>query len=301
MTPASITSSASGFGAAPAGARLPETTRVGGVRIQVADLSRSLAYYRDVLGLRVIAAGVTSASLGVPGLDVALVTLHAEAGTQPAHGRGTFGLFHFAILLPDRPSLGRFVAHLASMGVPAGMSDHTVSEAIYLTDPDGLGIEVYADRPQASWRYRQQQLVMTTDPLDVENLVAAGASAAWDGMPAGTTMGHVHLHVGDLDAAAAFYHRALGFDITVWNYPGALFFAAGGYHHHLGTNVWAPGPAPARDQARLLEWTLVVPSASDIQTIDQRLLGAGHSGAADGPGWTVLDPWGTALRVISAH
>ena len=175
---------------------------MGGVRLQVADLQRSLAYYRDVLGLRVIAASPDVAQLGAPGVDEALVTLLAVPGTTPVRRRGAFGLFHFAILLPDRASLGRFVTHLASLGVPAGMSDHKISEAIYLTDPDGLGIEVYADRARASWRDAEQQLVMTTDPLDVQNLVAAGGGVPWDGVPAATTMGHVHLHVGDLGEAA---------------------------------------------------------------------------------------------------
>lgn len=280
--------------------RLPDTTRVGGVRLQVSDLSRSLAYYRDVVGLRVIDVAPDVATLGAPASDAGLITLHAVPGTRPVPRRGTFGLFHFAMLLPDRAALGRFVAHLASIGVPAGMSDHKVSEAIYLTDPDGLGIEVYADRPRSTWRFLDGQLVMTTDPLDVDDLVSAGAGGTWDGAPAGTTMGHVHLHVGDLAQAAAFYHEVVGFDITVSNYPGALFFAAGGYHHHLGTNIWAPGPAPAVDQARLLEWTLVVPSAAEARVIGERLLTAGHAAAANGHGWTVADPWGTPLRIAAA-
>ena len=209
-------------------------------------------------------------------------------------------LFHFAVLLPDRAALGRFVAHLASSGVPAGMSDHKVSEAIYLTDPDGLGIEVYADRPRSTWRFENGQLVMTTDPLAVDDLMAAGAGGTWDGVPAGTTMGHVHLHVGDLAQAAAFYRDVVGFDITVSNYPGALFFAAGGYHHHLGTNTWAPGPAPAVDQARLLEWTLVVPSAAGARVIGERLLTSGHRATAHGHDWTVADPWGTPFRITAS-
>jgi len=300
MTTTSTTPSAvTRMGAAPADVRLPEATRVGGVRLQVADLQRSLAYYRDVLGLRVIAASADVARLGAPDVDEPLVTLRAVPGTTPVRKRGAFGLFHFAILLPDRASLGRFVAHLASLGVPVGMSDHTVSEAIYLTDPDGLGIEVYADRARASWRYAEQQVVMTTDPLDVQDLVAAGGAVPWDGLPAGTTMGHVHLHVADLGEAAAFYHHTLGLDITVWNYPGALFFSAGGYHHHLGTNVWAPGPAPAADQARLLEWTLIVPLAADADAIGRRLRLAGRV-AADGQDWTVADPWNTTVRITAA-
>ncbi len=285
------------LGAASADVRLPEDTRVGGVRLQVANLQRSLAYYREVLGLRVIAVSADVARLGAPGADDTLVTLQAVPGTMPVR-RGAFGLFHFAILLPDRASLGRFVAHLVSLGMSPGMADHTVSEAVYLTDPDGLGIEVYSDRARASWRYVEQQLVMTTDPLDVHDLVAAGGGIRWDGLPAGTTMGHVHLHVGDLGEGAAFYHRTLGLDITVWSYSGALFLSAGGYHHHLGINVWAPGPAPGADRARLLEWTLVVPS--DADAVGRRLLVAGVAAAADGQDWTVADPWSTTVRITAA-
>ncbi len=280
--------------------RLPDATRVGGVRLQVSDLHRSLAYYRDVVGLRVVDTSPEVATLGAPASDAALVTLTAVSGTRPVPRRGRFGLFHFAILLPDRASLGRFVAHLASSGVPAGMSDHLVSEAIYLTDPDGLGIEVYADRPRSTWRSMNGQLVMTTDPLAVDDLASAGAGGTWDGAPAGTTMGHVHLHVGDLAQAAAFYRDVVGFDVTVSNYPGALFFAAGRYHHHLGTNTWAPGPAATIDQARLLEWTLVVPSAAAARVIGERLLTAGHDAVANGHDWTVADPWGTPLRIAAA-
>jgi catechol 2,3-dioxygenase len=278
---------------------LPPATRVGGIRLQVSELAASVAYYRDVIGLHVIELSANTATLGAPASPEPLVTLHWVPGTRPARRRGTFGLFHFAILLPNREALGRFVAHLASKGVYAGMSDHKVSEAVYLSDPDGLGIEVYADRPRSGWRDVNGQLVMTTDPLDVDDLVGAGAGQQWDGVPAGTTIGHVHLHVGDLDQAAAFYQGMLGFDITVWNYPGALFFAAGGYHHHLGTNVWAPGPAPAPDQARLLEWTLVVPSPADVQVVGQRLRDSGAPAVADSQDWLVADGWGTRVRVTS--
>lgn len=293
-----LTTTAPASGSLSSGFRLPGDTRVGGVRLQVADLRRSLAYYANVLGLLVMEASVNAAKLGVPGSDVALVTLQAVAGTRPVPRRGAFGLFHFALLLPDRASLGRFIAHLASRGVHAGMSDHRVSEAIYLTDPDGLGIEVYTDRPREQWQFVDGQLVMTTDPLNAEDVVAAGGGHAWNSMPAGTTMGHVHLHVGDLEAASAFYQCGLGFDITVRNYPGALFFAAGGYHHHLGTNIWSPGPAPAADQARLLAWTLAIRSARDAQVVGQRLIEAGYPAAQNGRAWTVTDPWGTPLRIV---
>jgi catechol 2,3-dioxygenase len=286
------------FGNAPADGRLPDATRVGGVQLQVSDLAKSTAYYRDVIGLRAIEVSPNAAVLGVPESVESLVTLHAGPGTHPARRRGAFGLFHFAILLPDREALGRLAAHLAETGLHVGMADHSVSEALYLSDPDGLGIEVYADRPRRTWRQIAGQLVMTTDPLDVDDLMRAAGTHTWNGVPAGTTMGHVHLHVGDLEQAAAFYQRGVGFDITVSNYPGALFFSAGGYHHHLGTNVWAPGPAPAADQARLLEWTLVAPSATDARVIGQRLRNTAAVPVVEtGQDWLVTDPWGTRLRI----
>jgi len=287
-------------GAAPAATRLPDAAHVGGVRLQVSDLARSRAYYLDVLGLHELAATHDTVQLGAAGAATPLVTLHAVPGTTPARRRGSFGLFHFAILLPDRASLGRFLAHLAARGERAGMSDHLVSEALYLSDPDGLGIEVYADRKRETWQYADGQLVMATEPLDAHAVVAAGGDTPWTGMPAGTVMGHVHLHVGDLEAADRFYRHALGLDLTTWGYPGALFFSAGGYHHHLGTNTWAPGPAPAADQAQLVEWTLVVPTPADAVAIGARLAAAGAPTVMQGEQAVVSDPWGTRLRITTA-
>ena len=212
--------------------------------------------------------------------------------------RGRIGLYHFAILLPDRAALGRFLAHLASIGAAAGMSDHFVSEAIYLTDPDGLGIEVYADRPRSEWRHEGGELAMTTIPLDAQSVVDAAHGEPWTGAPAGTTMGHVHLHVTDIDRASAFYHDALGFDRMVWSYPGALFLAAGGYHHHLGTNTWAAqAPLAAENDARLLEWELLLPDESSVEEAARSVEGAGHAVQRGENGVGLRDPWGTALRL----
>ena len=286
------------YGIAPSGYRLPDTTHVGAVRLQVADLERSIAYYESVIGLRVAARQGATARLAPQNDDAVLVELHAKPGVRPATRRGMIGLFHFAILLPSRGALGRFVRHLASIGARAGMSDHLVSEAVYLQDPDGLGIEVYADRPRSSWRSDGGQLVMVTDPLDVKSLLADAGDETWSGAPPGTTIGHVHLYVRDLAQASAFYHDALGLDKTVWSYPGALFLSAGGYHHHLGTNTWAAGaPKAAEGDARLLEWTMHLPGQESVEGAVRSLGKAGYQVARSGPDFVATDPWGTNLRL----
>ena len=281
--------------------RLPDATRVGGVYLRVTNLARSIAFYRDIIGLQVLETSGHVAALAPFGSRDALVTLHEAPGVNPVARRGTYGLYHFAILLPDRAALGRFVTHLIRAGVRYGMSDHLVSEAIYLNDPDGLGIEVYIDRPRDAWPRLNGQLTMATDPLDVASLLRAAGTTAWNGAPAGTTMGHIHLHVGDLERARRFYADALGFDVVVDSYPGALFMSAGGYHHHLGTNTWAPGPSPSPDQAQLLEWTLIVPTLTDAHRVAERLLAAGAPAFANGDDWLVTDPWGTPLRITVAR
>ena len=287
-----------GYGIAPSGYRLPAELRLGAVRLQVGDLERSLEYYTKVLGLVLQAREGGRARLGAEGQGESLVELVEKPGAAPVARGGRLGLYHFAVLLPDRASLGRFLSHLGAIGARAGASDHLVSEAIYLTDPDGLGIEIYADRPRSEWAHRGRELVMTTEPLDVPSVVAAGAGIPWAGMPAGTRMGHVHLHVADLAAASAFYHDGLGLDRVVWGYPGALFLSAGGYHHHLGLNTWAADARPAGDdEARLLEWEMILPGAGDVRAALQNLEAAGVVAEREGEEGVVRDPWGTALRI----
>ena len=287
------------YGEAPAGFRLPDATRIGPVRLQVSDLARSLEYYETVLGLRAVERGDDRALLAPHGDDAPLLELRARRGARPRSPRGGLGLYHFAILLPDRAALGRFVRHVAELGVRAGAGDHLVSEAFYLQDPDNLGIEVYADRPRETWRRVDRELMMATDPVDVPGLIRAAGDAPWTGMPAGTVMGHVHLHVGDLARARAFYSEALGFDRIVWHYPGALFLGAGGYHHHLGTNTWAGPDAqpPAEGDARLLEWTIVLPDAASVDAAADSLARGGHAVTRDGRDAVATDPWGTAVRL----
>ncbi|MDB4879929.1 MAG: Glyoxalase/bleomycin resistance protein/dioxygenase [Gemmatimonadetes bacterium] len=289
------------YGVAPRGYRLPDATRLGRVRLQVADLARSLDFYEHTLGLHVVGRARTDASLAAGVDGEVLVELEERPGVSGT-GRGRLlGLYHFAILLPDRPSLGRFVRHLAERRVRAGAADHLVSEAFYLTDPDGLGIEVYADRARTSWRRMGRELMLATDPVDAAGLAAAAGNTPWTGMPAGTVIGHVHLHVGDLARADEFFAESLGFDRMTWRYPGALFLGAGGYHHHLGTNSWAGADAraPGEADARLLEWTIELPTVADVAAAARSLAGAGHQ-VEESPGaLRVRDPWGTAIRVVA--
>ena len=287
------------YGIRPRGYRLPEESRLGAVRLQVSDLERSVQWYQAVLGLVVQSRGDGNASLGAQGDPRPLIELREKKGIRAVPRSGLLGLYHFAILLPDRLALGRFIGHLAELGMRAGMSDHFVSEAVYIHDPDGLGIEVYADRPRSQWKVEDRQLTMTTLPLNARALVDAAGDEPWTGLPAGTAIGHVHLFVGDIDRAAAFYHDLVGFDKVVWSYPGALFLSAGGYHHHLGTNIWAAQAPPASENdAKLIEWEIVVPRAADVDQVEASV----RQGApVDREGSTILlrDPWGTAVRVRS--
>jgi catechol 2,3-dioxygenase len=288
------------YGIAPSGFRLPDATHLGRVRLQVADLDRSIAYYETVIGLRVLARSDNVSTLGPEGSDAVLIELRAKPGVRAVARRGAIGLYHFAILLPDRAALGRLIAHLSAIGVYAGMSDHFVSEAIYLQDPDGLGIEVYADRPRSEWRFADRQLAMTTNPLDVAAVVGSAGGAPWTGAPAGTVIGHVHLYVRDLDEASAFYHEALGLDKVVWGYPGALFMSAGGYHHHLGTNTWAAGaPLATDDDARLIDWEITVPDAASVAHAAESLESRGANVRREGSDVEAIDPWGTKVRITS--
>lgn len=290
-------STATPYGVRPKGYRLPDESHLGAVRLQVSDLERSIQWYQSVLGLGVRDRTATSASLVVNGESSALIELREKKGIRRVPRSGLLGLYHYAILLPDRFALGRFIGHLARLGMHAGMSDHFVSEAVYINDPDGLGIEVYSDRPRSQWKVEERQLSMTTLPLNAQALVEAAGNEPWSGLPKGTVIGHVHLFVGDIDKAAGFYHDLVGFDKVVWSYPGALFMSAGGYHHHLGTNVWAAQSPPASENdARLIEWEIVVPSASDVGAVEASVRKAAPT---EREGDTILlrDPWGTAVRV----
>ena len=291
------------YGEAPSGYRLPAGTRLGPVRLQITDLGRSITYYETTLGMRVLHRDTSRAVLGARQDDTPLVELHERPRTRPAPRTGRLGLYHFAMLLPDRASLGRYVRYLAEIGASVGAADHLVSESLYLRDPDNLGIEVYADRPRGTWHRMGRELMMATDPLDTPGLVREAGTAPWNGLPQGTVMGHMHLQVGDLATAASFFSETLGFDRTVWHYPGALFLAADGYHHHLGTNTWAGAGAtpPTEEEAQLREWTISVPRGASLDEIAQSLARAGAPVEWENRdrvrSLVTRDPWGTAIRL----
>jgi catechol 2,3-dioxygenase len=285
---------------APA-ARLPDDVRLGHVTLAVADLERSVDYYTRVVGLEVQAPSMATARLGAEGGGPVLLELIEQKGAKPVPRNGRLGLFHFAILVPDRAALGRFLAHVQALGEPLGMADHLVSEALYLWDPDGLGIEVYVDRPRGNWSWQNDEVAMDTLPLDVPGVLGAAGGAPFTGLPMGTTIGHVHLHVGDLAAAERFYGAdGVGFAPTLRRFRGALFLGAGGYHHHLGTNTWAGAAPPAgADEARLLEWEVLATRRADAEAALDRLAEAGVAVTRTADGGSVTDPWGTTLRVGS--
>jgi catechol 2,3-dioxygenase len=245
----------------------PET-RMGSVHLTVSDLARSLDYYQRVVGLQVHGRENGHARLGTGGED--LLVLYEQPGAEPAP-RNT-GLFHFALLLPSRPDLARWLAHAASDQVPLeGLSDHLVSEAIYLRDPDWHGIEIYRDRPRAEWERDGEYVKMATLPLDVQDLLGAldGGERAFEQLPRGTTMGHVHLQVADIASSERFYTEQLGLDLQARYGNAATFLSAGGYHHHLGANVWNSRGAspPPEGAAALRHFTVVLPDEGELDRV----------------------------------
>src|ERR687885_2613351 len=274
------------------GMSLPAETRMGPVHLTVSDLERSLEYYRRVVGLDVLDHGAGRASLGADSTE--LLGLVEQPGAQPSDGYT--GLYHFALLAPDRPSLARWLAHAVRDQVPlTGLSDHYVSEAIYLRDPDRHGIEIYADRPRELWEGRVGER-MTTEPLDVRDLLGE-ADGDFEGLPAGTTMGHVHLKVAAIPQTVEFYRDVLGFDLVVERVPQAAFLSAGGYHHHLGANTWesAGAPPPPAGSAALRHATVVLPSAEARDEVVRRVAETGQTPTDTSTGPLVRDPSGNAL------
>jgi catechol 2,3-dioxygenase len=285
------------IGLKPPAFRLPDTIRLGVIRLQIADLERSLEYYQKVIGFKVKTRIETpqkrSAQLATLDGQV-LLELVEKPGVRFAPHRGRLGIYHFALLLPTRGDLGRFIAQALAQGVHVGQSDHHYSEATYLVDPDGISIEVYCDRPRAEWRVTNEGEVFGgSDPLDLAALKEAAGQEPWQGLPAGTIMGHLHFYVGDLQQAERFYHAGLGLTKMTWNFPGALFMGANGYHHHIGCNIWAAGSNPSTDDdARLLTWDLLLPDQVQLELLEQNLKHFGFETTTIEGGFSCSDAWG---------
>ena len=278
----------------PAPESIAPTTRMGAVELTVADLDRSLEFYERVLGLPVLDRADGCASLGA---GTGLLALVEEPGVRSA--RGHSGLYHYALLVPERADLARWLAHVARERIPlSGASDHFVSEAIYLRDPDDHGIEVYRDRPREHWEGQVRR--MTTLPLDVQDLLAEVGDEPFDGLAEGTTMGHVHFSVADIPETVGFYRDVLGFDLMVALAGQAAFLSAGGYHHHVGANVWeslgAP-PAPP-GTARLRHATVVFPDAAERDRVATRVEAVGLEPEPREAALLVRDPSGNALLLV---
>jgi catechol 2,3-dioxygenase len=286
---------------------------VGRVRLRVADLERALGFYRDVLGLAVTRVDGTTAALAAghdatiaAGRELIVLVEHPGIARRPRRPVST-GLYHFALLVPNRAELGRALLGLEAARYPMrGTSDHAVSESIYLDDPDGNGLEIYADRPRAAWRWADGEVYMTVEPIDLDGVIAAAreraASARWAGLPSGTVVGHVHFTVSNLERSVAFYRDVLGFGVTA-RLPGLVGVAAGGYHHHVNLNAWAgPDPAPDSERVAGLEaWELVVADPDARRALAGRITAAGAlapAGGPDAPAWIgAADPDGIGVEV----
>jgi catechol 2,3-dioxygenase len=250
-------------------------TNIGLVTLRVADLERSRRFYEGILAFQPIELEPGKVVLG--GQDKQpLLQLIEVPGAAPQPRRAT-GLYHVAILFPTRADLARELVRVASAGVQIGQGDHLVSEALYISDPDDNGLELYRDRPRSEWHWTNGMVEMATDPVDIRGLTAEGERDAkpWEVIPAGTRVGHIHLQVGDIKEAREFYHTILGFDVTAdLSQHGALFVSAGGYHHHIGLNTWhsrGAKPTPA-DAAGLQSFVIAIPSREGLQEVKERLL-----------------------------
>jgi catechol 2,3-dioxygenase len=282
---------------------IDSATSLGTVTLTVNDLDGVARYYSEAIGLRELGRGSDQVDLGVEGNDRALVRLVADPDAPPRPPRTT-GLFHLAVLVPSRAALARALHRVTAAGQRfTGASDHLVSEALYLDDPEGNGIEIYRDRPRNEWNFPNGELEMATLPMDLEGVLASAPEGETDdGLPPGTGIGHVHLQVARIPDADSFWIGGVGFDPVVRSYPGALFVSAGGYHHHVGLNTWAGvgAPAPPPRARGLRDFEILLPSAGALAETVARLEAAGiELGEADGS-VVVADPSGNRAVLTTA-
>jgi catechol 2,3-dioxygenase len=256
--------------------RLPDQTRPSQVHLRAGHLEKALAFYASVLGFQVSRQRGSRVWLSAGGTGLAFLVLTEDRNAAPRPARAT-GLYHFAIRYPERRALAQALLRLARNKYPIeGASDHIVSEAIYLSDPDHNGVELYVDRPRTQWVWHDGQVQMSTEALDLENLLSsAGGETDLAPPPPQTDLGHIHLHVANLKKAESFYHDLMGFAVTQRSYPGALFFAADGYHHHIATNTWAGGARPPEGSVGLISYRLEVPDGQTIAALRERAASGG--------------------------
>ncbi|MGG3281925.1 VOC family protein [Paenibacillus solani] len=277
------------------------STKLGPVSLRIRNLAQSVRFYTEVVGLRMLRQHGRIAELTADGKRPLLII--EEVQDLVISQTRTAGLYHFAILVPDREALGLALANLIAHNIPVGQGDHLVSEALYINDPDGNGIEIYADRPKDTWkRDANGEYVMTTDPVDVEGLLALAQGKEWHGLPEGTVIGHVHFHVSDLDKARAFYCDVLGFELTAHYGGAALFISAGGYHHHIGLNVWAGIGVPntPRNAAGMEDYTIELPSLEALEEVVGRIREAGLQVEQRDGTFIVQDPSDIWIRLVVA-
>jgi catechol 2,3-dioxygenase len=281
---------------------LDPAVEVGTVTLKVADLARSIKFYTEVIGLEVFKKDDHSAVLGAGNRSIVLLE-EVPGATRLA--RNVTGLYHAAILFPTRHSLAIKVQQLLRVNYPFGYGDHLVSEAFYLDDPDANGLELYADRPRSTWKWDNGKVQMASDPIDFKSLFAEikdnDPALNNPAAPAGTKLGHMHLRVGNIPKARAFYHGVLGFDLVA-EVPTALFLSAGGYHHHIGMNVWESedgNPTP-ENSAGLREFSIALPDQAELDRLTAQIEAAGISVEREGDSALVLDPFETRIRLVLA-
>lgn len=273
-------------------------TYVSQVHLNIQDLNRSLEFYQKIMGFRVLERSERKAVLTADG-KTPLVTIEQPVDVKPKQRRTT-GLYHYALLLPSRGDLGKFIRHMINIQYPLqGASDHLVSEALYLADPDGNGIEVYCDRPASVWKWNHNEVVMATEPMDVEGVLREDDGTPWSGLPAGTIMGHIHLHVSEFEKIQQFYCEGLQFDV-VCRYGGqALFIATGGYHHHIGLNTWngVGAQAPEENSIGMNYFTVVFPSEQARAEAIKRVKQLGSKVTEENGSFFTKDPSGNRIKL----
>lgn len=274
------------------------TTFVGQVNLKVLDLDRSVTFYTELIGLKVLDQTEHTAQLTADGKTVLLSIEQPEDVVQKQ--QRTTGLFHFAILLPQRADLGKVLIHLVQANYPVqGAADHLVSEALYLADPDGNGIEIYVDRDPSEWTWNNNEVLMPSDPLDAESLIAEAQGETWNGLPQDTLMGHIHLHVSELDKNREFYTEGLGFKIVSRYDTHALFISDGTYHHHIALNVWngigAP-PAP-ENSVGLKSFSLMFPDEEKRSETVKQLKQLGFPVTETNQSVVTSDPSGNKIQL----